>query len=95
MNILNLQLNQFLAAGYISNQNVSFPPPPYLLQIPELISVERILIFALFIFLSIPLLKKQEDPAEEKRRINLIKLAAIAGSLAMLIHFYRYLSGLN
>jgi hypothetical protein len=62
-------------------------------HLPHLVSIERVLIFLLFICLVRPLLREQKDPQLEKKRINTLKLSAAIGGLVMVIHFYRILSG--
>ncbi len=92
MRLLFYLINQASAVGYISA-----PLAPAQVELPsfaQLITVERILLLALFIFLSVPLLKQRKDPAVEKERVKIIKLSALVGALAIFIRFYRVLAGI-
>lgn len=86
---LILWFNQAYAVNYIPNTMEKIDLPKW----AHLITIERILFIFLFVILIRPLLKEQTDPELEKSRINLLRLSAIAGILAIVIRIYRYLSG--
>lgn len=92
MKFISFWQNQLSAVGYISHFGSPMPPIEFP-HLPHLISIERVLLFLLFIFLVRPLLRSQKDPKLEEQRINVLKLSTAAGGLALAIHLYRLVSG--
>lgn len=92
MSFLTLIIYQIFAVSYVPH-SLNQVSPIELPHLPHLISIERFLLLSLFIFLVRPLLREQKDPIMEKQRIDILKLSAFAGGLALVLHFYRVVSG--
>ncbi len=92
MNFLSLNMNQIFAVSYVPH-SINQISPIELPHLPHLISVERFLLLLLLIFLVRPLMREQKDPKMQKQRVHILRLSAIAGGLALVIHFYRIASG--
>ena len=92
MNLLTLWMNQAYALSYVplTGPNIQHVELP---SFPELVHIEGLLFFILFVLLVKPLLKQRKDDNLEKERIQILKLSAIVGALAMILRFYRLLSG--
>lgn len=88
MKLLTDLINQNFVAAYT-------PLGTTLIKLPNLshlITIERILLLALFIVLAIPLLTVQKNLDLETKRIKIIKLSAIISVLSLIIRIYKLLS---
>lgn len=92
MKFLNFGMNQIFAVAYTPHSGNQLQSTE-LVKLPYLVSIEKVLLILLFVILIKPLLKTQKDPQLEKQRIDILKLSTILGGLALIVHFYRLVSG--
>lgn len=60
-----------------------------LLGFQDLVTIERILLLAIFLILFIPLVKRSENAESDKQKNAILKLSALAGVLAIAMRFIR------
>ncbi len=94
MDFFNGGFRGFLVVDYIS-PSLQVPRGFRIPEVPQLISLEQILLIVLFIFLIVPLLNKRKDQKEEQYRVTILRWSAFIGSVALLVHFYRFISQIN